>query len=46
MRLRKVVRLADDELAAIYAALSQSVGTYEQVIEVCLCPISPWYRTA
>ena len=34
MRLRKVGKLPDEELAAIYSVLAQTVGTYQHVVEV------------
>jgi len=36
MRLKKMVRLSEDELAAIYAALAVNVRGYHQVVEVRL----------
>lgn len=36
MRLRKMARLSEDELAAIYAALAMNVRGYHQVVEVSL----------
>jgi uncharacterized membrane protein len=38
MRLKKMVRLSEDELAAIYAALAVNVRGYHQVVEVSLSP--------
>lgn len=34
MKLRKVAKLSEAELGAIFAALATHVGTYEQVVEV------------
>jgi hypothetical protein len=40
MRLKKMVRLSEDELAAIYAALAMNVRGYDQVVEVSPnCPV-------
>lgn len=40
MRLRKVGKLPDEELAAIYSVLAQTVGTYQHVVEVSPGPHS------
>lgn len=34
MRLKKMARLSEDELAAIYAALAVNIRGYHQVVEV------------
>lgn len=38
MKLRKVAKLSEAELGAIFAALATQVGTYEQVVEVSSRP--------
>jgi hypothetical protein len=40
MRLKRMVKLSEGELAAIYAALAVNIRDYHQVVEVCLvCPL-------
>ena len=41
-RLKKMTRLSEDELAAIYAALAINIRDYNQVVEVSLCLIDHW----
>jgi len=36
MRLKKMAKLSEGELAAIYAALAMNIREYSQVVEVCL----------
>jgi hypothetical protein len=35
MRLKRMVKLSEGELAAIYAALAMHIREYHQVVEVC-----------